>query len=138
MTITRKMISEKYRGKILPRFIGNPYLLFEQSIYGYTSHFVEGYQGGFWEFYELSNGGFYMSFASDKTFTFSNPDNYFSETMDADTISIIINLYVFNHLAFKYSGKNDSHSMKFMQLYTNLYDYTKTHPEATLIMRAID
>lgn len=138
MTITRKIISEKHRGKILPRFIGNPYLIFEQNIYGYTDHFTDEYHGGFWDFYELSNGGFYMSLSSDKELTFTNPDNYFSESMDADTISIIINLYVFNHLAFKYHDKNEATSARFTHLYHHLFDYAETHPNATLIMRAID
>ncbi len=138
MTITKKIIRGKRRGNILPHYIGSKFIIFEQNIYGYTDHFVEGYSGGFWQFYELSNGGFYMSVDCDKEVTFENPDNYFSEIMDADTMSIIINLYVTNHLAFKYHDSNDEAAAIFTRLYLHLLEYAKEQPNASTILRAID
>ncbi len=138
MSITRKIVEGKSRTGILPRYIGNQFMHFERMIYGYAEHFVEGYQGGFWSFYSLSNEGFYMSLDSDKEFTFTNPDNYFSESMDADTMSIIINLYVYNHLAFKFEHQNSVASARFTKLYLHLNDYASEHPNAATIFRAID
>lgn len=138
MTITKKIVNGKYRGGVLPRFIGSKFLIFEQTIYGYTDHFVEDYSGGFWQFYELTNGGFYMSLDSEKELTFENDDNYFSESVDADTMSIIINLYVYNHLSFKYYESDVESAERFIRLYSLLLEYAKQHQQASTIFRAID
>jgi hypothetical protein len=43
-------------------------LKLEPVIYGITELMAHGYSGGYWEFYTLSNGGFYMAPAEDRVF----------------------------------------------------------------------
>ena len=41
-------------------------LQLEPVIYGITERMAEDYTGGYWEFWTLSNGGFYMAPAGDR------------------------------------------------------------------------
>ena len=131
MEITKTRIT-KGRNSILPKYCGNHFINFEMAIYSLTDQFIKEYSGGYWEFYSLSNGGFYMAFTSEEQVTFENPDNYFSEAMDAETASIIVNLYVYCLLSFKYEDA------PFGELYHQLRDYALDLPNAATIMKAID
>ncbi len=131
MTITKTRIA-KGRTAILPKYFDNQFIRFEMAIYSLAEHFIKEYRGGFWEFYSLSNGGFYMAFNSDKPVTFDNPDNYFCKEMDADTASIVVNLYVNSLLSFDYPDA------PFGERYHQLRDYALELPEAGIIALAID
>jgi hypothetical protein len=54
-------ITEKLFGVWFP-------LRLETFVYPITGRFAEDYSGGYWEFYTLRKGGFYMSPASDRSF----------------------------------------------------------------------
>lgn len=131
MTITKTRIA-KGRTAILPKYFGNQFIRFEMAIYSLAEHFIKEYHGGFWDFYSVSNGGFYMAFNSDKPVTFDNPDNYFCKEMDADTASIVVNLYVNSLLSFDYPNA------PFGERYHQLRDYALELPEAGIIALAID
>ena len=131
MDITKTRIT-KGRNSILPKYCGNHFINFEMAIYSLADQFIKEYSGGHWEFYSLSNGGFYMVFESDNPVTFDNPDNYFSKEMDSETASIIVNLYVYCLLSFKYENA------PFGELYHQLRDYALDLPEAGVIAMAID
>jgi hypothetical protein len=45
----------------LPRHFGRHMLTVETRIYSFMARFAKTYSGGFWNFVELSNGGFYMT-----------------------------------------------------------------------------
>ena len=54
-------VPEHARIGSLPRHFGMHMLTVEGRIYDFLSQFCPSYDGGLWQFYELSNGGFYMS-----------------------------------------------------------------------------
>jgi hypothetical protein len=85
-----------------------------------------------WDFYTLSNSGFFMSYDYDETLTVLYPENYFEETMSAEAASIGVNLFALNTLAWQ------TNSEKIVDLYYALRDYAAEHPEGTKIMRLID
>ena len=92
--ITSKIVPDNKRLDFLPKYAGNHFMKYESMIYGYMKRACESYDDGYWEFYTLSNGGFYMAMASDETLAVEWTGNYFEDTMSADAASIGVNLFV--------------------------------------------
>ena len=67
--ITCELVPEDQRMTVAERLFGIHFpLKLEPVIYGITDRMAEDYNGGYWDFYTLSNGGFYMALASDENF----------------------------------------------------------------------
>lgn len=109
-------------------------LQIEPLVFVLTAELAEAYDGGYWEFFALSNGGFYMAPSSDETFAVICP-NGFAETMTADALGITVCLYTYSHLSF--SGNEDLAKMCAEHFHL-LRDYMVDHPEAGKILRATD
>ncbi len=71
-------------------------LQIEPLVYVLTAELAPAYDGGYWEFYSLSNNGFYMAPSTDETFAVVCP-NGFAETMTADALGITVCLYAYSH-----------------------------------------
>ena len=64
--VTRELVPENQRLAITEKLFGIHFpLKLEPVIYGITERMAEDYTGGYWEFYTLSNGGFYMAPSGD-------------------------------------------------------------------------
>ena len=59
-------------------------LSFERHVFCWMKRLCPHYDGGFWEFYDLSNGGFYIALAGEKKMWLTWPGNYFNDEMSAD------------------------------------------------------
>jgi len=109
-------------------------LHFEPLVYAITDNIALEYGGGYWEFYSLSNGGFYMALDCDNPFKVSC-ENGFEGTLSADALGITVCLYAYSHLSF-------SNTLELAEIcaeqYYLLRDYMMEHPEAEAILRAID
>jgi hypothetical protein len=105
----------------------------EPFIYSITASIAREYNGGYWEFYALSNGGFYMAPNSDMLFNVSC-ENGFEGNLTADALGITACLYAYSNLSF--SG--DEFAETCAQQYHWLREYMLGHPEAGAILRAID
>jgi hypothetical protein len=55
----------------------------EALVYGWLEQLSEDYTGGFWDFYTLSNGGFYMAPSGDKRFDIDVSGNGFTGELGA-------------------------------------------------------
>ena len=60
----------------------------EALVFGWLDALSEDYNGGFWNFYTLTNGGFYMAPAGDKRMRLEVDGNGFSGEMSADAAGI--------------------------------------------------
>jgi len=132
--IVAEVVPGNLRLRTLPRRFPNLYLVFESLVYTHMDNFAEGYRdsGGYWEFYELSNGGFYMSLKSDRIFNVEISSNYFKGQLSADAASIVANLFALCHMA-------NAHEQEYLtELYYELKDYAGLHPESMQILSAID
>jgi hypothetical protein len=116
----------KYFGNIMQ------WLDAEATIFGIAMEHTE-YSGGFWDFYETSNGAFFMTPSSDTPFQWSNPMNFSEGEVSAEALGIIACLYAYSHMSFKHT-KNES----FGKQYHKLREFSYNHPEAVMISRAID
>lgn len=124
-------VPEHARIGTLPRHFGKHMLTVEGRIYDLLSQFCASYDGGIWRFYELSNGGFYMSPPED-SYGLIVDGNGFRGRLSSDATGITVCLFAFSHLSFEY--RTDI----FTQHYHWLLEYAKDHPEAGLIFAAID
>jgi hypothetical protein len=135
MPITRKQVPDQNRVQHTANLFGlNFPLHLEPLVYAITDNIAEEYNGGFWEFYELSNGGFYMAPHSDTPFTVSC-ENGFEGQLSGDALGITVCLYAYSHLSFSGKGGFDETCA---QQYHWLREYMLDHPEAAAILGAID
>jgi len=131
--ITKTQVPESERLEFLPRFVGKYFTNYESMVFDKLREASNGkYTGGYWEFYTLSNGGFYMELCQDEPLEMECIDNYYNGTMSAQAASIAVNLCVQN--AFAWQVDAEKHSEHFYQLRT----YASQHEEAAQIFAFID
>src|SRR5690348_14714857 len=79
----RKVTDAKERLNCLPRHFGRHQLIVEDAVYAFMRHLCAEYDGGFWHYFELSNGGFYMA-PDGEPMEILVPGNGFSGEMSAE------------------------------------------------------
>lgn len=103
-------------------------------MYGITDRMAQDYHGGYWHFYSLDNGGFYMAPDIDQIFRVSC-DNFFTGKLSADALGITACLYAYSHCSF-------SRDIVFGRLIANHYHFVRAymvdHPEVAAILGATD
>ena len=135
MIITKKLVIVQKRTSHTATLFGlNFPMRLELVVYGLTDNLSEDYHGGYWDFWELSNGGFYMSSSSHNTFKVSCMNDYAGE-MSADALGITACLYAYSHLSF---GQESQFTDTCAQHYHWLREYALDHDESRAIMSAID
>ena len=134
-TITRQQIVDKQRIQHTADLFGILFpLSIEPSIYSITSNIAMEYNGTYWEFYALSNGGFYMAPCSEELYKVSC-ENGFEGKLSADALGITACLYAYSHLSF---SNNKAFAETCANHYHWLREYMLEHVEASAILSAID
>jgi len=133
--ITRQQVDDKQRIQHTADLFGIHYPLnIEPAVYSITSNLASEYRGAYWEFYSLSNGGFYMAPCSNTHYQVSC-DNGFEGKLSADALGITACLYAFSHLSF-------TANPAFADICSNHYQWLRAfmlkHVEASAILAAID
>jgi hypothetical protein len=60
--VTASLVTGEARPDFLPFYFGTRRMLRgEALVYGWMKRLCKSYDGGYWHFYTLSNGGFYMA-----------------------------------------------------------------------------
>lgn len=104
-TITKSLIPEDERMNALPDRFGHAMLAYESAVFNVMGNLCEAYNGGYWDFFALSNGGFYMAWRSEEaTVRMANPENYSDEMVTPEVASLVANLYACSVLSFKYGS----------------------------------
>lgn len=149
---TVTLVKDEDRLSFLPRYLGKSYLEGERIIYSFARKFCVGYVGGFWDFYEVSNGAFFLSLAGkeDASYAFSVDSNFFEGKLSGQAVGIVVTLYALNLLiSMLHEIENDPNSEADKELvsknqealtlsYYALRDYAFSRPDADLIYQAID
>lgn len=130
--ITASLLSEESRMGFLPAFFGQAMTIGEGLVYCWMRNLSEDYRGGSWDYFKLSNGGFYMAPHTSKKFRVLVACNYFEGELSADAAGIVATLYALCELA------NRTASDRIVDLYHLLRDYAGEHPDAGQIFAAID
>jgi hypothetical protein len=133
--VTSRLVPEAERMDFVDRLFGLHYVLrLEPTVFQFADHLAAPqYNGGYWQFYSLSNGGFYMALRSDTIFPI-NCENGFEGQMTADALGITSCLYAFSNLSFGSGAFAETCA----EHYQWLREFAMDHAEVRSILRAID
>lgn len=132
--ITRQLVAEQERINFTAKLFGlNFPMRLEPTIFNIAGNLAAEYDGGYWEFYKLSNGGFCMAPAQEAQFSVSAQNGY-EGSMSADALGITTCLYAFSHLSFG----DGAFAETCAEQYHMLREFALDHAEAGSIMQAID
>lgn len=129
------VVPGKDRLTFLPRHFGTHMLTVENFLYTQFAKLCPTYTGGYWHFYDLSNGGCYLA-PHHERYALVHADNFFDATVSGDAAGIIVSLFTFSHLSFLL--EDDPHGPRIADYFHLLRDFAANHPEADPIFRAID
>jgi len=131
--LTGVIVPEEKRLAFLPKHLGNHFFHFEMAVYDWMERLTSDYRGGYWHFYDLTNGGLYMAPKTDTQFRMVNALNYFDDTMSADAAGVAVCCFALCILSHKYPSFKS-----FAEKFYLVRDYALVHPEASKIIRLID
>ncbi|HFN5743502.1 TPA: antirestriction protein, partial [Escherichia coli] len=94
-------VEECDRLSFLPYLFGNDFLYAEAYVYALAQKMMPEYQGGFWHFIRLPDGGGYIMPDGDR-FHMVNGANWFDRTVSADACGIILTSLVINRQLWLY------------------------------------
>ncbi|HEF8783820.1 TPA: antirestriction protein [Providencia alcalifaciens] len=126
------------RLRFLPAKLGRYYLVFENAIYHWMNRHAVTYRGGYWEFYQLSNGGFYLQ--PPKNYMLNSPNGFCGE-VNVQEAGIIVCLILLSHFSFVTHEKGHQEDCKRISAcFHQLRDFVLTlSPESqTKIFNGID
>ena len=131
--IVATVVPDDKRLSVLPDFFELRHMLRAEALaFGYMSKLSIDYTGGYWHYYRLSNGGFYMAPANDNAMRIEWNGNGYSGLMSADAAGVVATLFMVNHLA------NELRTDAMADLYYQVRDFAAEHPESKAILAAID
>jgi hypothetical protein len=144
MTLTCTLVPESLRTSITADLFGAYFpLQLEPFVFSMASRLSEDYSGGYWNFYQLGNGGFYMApegmssdgVAPDSAGSFQVTSlNGHEGMMSADALGITACLFAYSHMSFGEGVFAETCA----EQYHLLREFVFSHSEAGEIFRAID
>jgi Antirestriction protein len=133
-TITRQLVAEDQRTNVTADLFGVYFpIQLELFIFSMASRLSEDYGGGYWLFYSLDNGGFYMAPDSEGQFQVTS-ENGSEGSMSSDAFGITVCLFGFSNLSFG-SGQFAETCAEQFHL---LREFMMDHAEAGAILAATD
>lgn len=126
------LVPEIERLDCLRRHFGGHFVRVEQTIFDWMGRLAPSYSGGYWRYFTLPNGGFYMAPEDGGNFAISCEGNGFAGTVSADAGGIIACLMAYSHLSFQVADPRLSEAFR------KLLACVHRHPEGAAILRAID
>jgi hypothetical protein len=133
--VTRHLVPEDQRLAVTAGLFGAYFpLAIEPVVFSITERMAKDYHGGYWNFYQLSNSGFYVAPEDDQVFAVSC-DNYFTGKLSADALGVVSCMYTFSHLSF---SRDQGFGRLCAEHYHRLRGYMFTHPEVSSILGATD
>ena len=135
-TVTRTLVPEdQQRLAITEKLFGMWFpLRLELFVFSFAERLSKDYTGGYWEFYKLSNGGFYMAPTGDRRYHLIC-ENRFEGDLSADAFGITACIYSYSNLSF--SGP-DAFADICNDQYHWLREYMMEHTEVEAILGATD
>ena len=126
---------QQQRTRFLSSLFGRYFMRGESIVYAWMRELSDEYQGGFWNYYRLSNGGFYMS--PDMGYSYLRIcQNNFRGTMSTDAVGIVCTLFALRCLA--YDGCVQRGRDLLTQNFFRLLRFVSVHQEDRAIRSAID
>ncbi|SAL03039.1 antirestriction protein [Caballeronia calidae] len=134
--ITARLVPDDRRLNFLPEAFTTRMMMRAESLVFYQADMLsKQYRGGLWDFYSLSNGGFYLVPTCAKRFDVSVVGNGYEGNVSADAFGIIVTLFVYGALVFIDDATLQE---KYSNHYHQLRDFAIEHTEREAILNAID
>ncbi|CAG9264281.1 Antirestriction protein KlcA [Burkholderia diffusa] len=130
--IRSEQVAEDQRMAFLPQYFGARYLHGEGCVYGWARRLCSSYSGGVWQFFRVSNGGFFLAPEMAEPVSVRWNLNSYEGTMGAEAFGIVVTLFALCHMAETFGDD------AYVERYHLLRDFAATHPERREIFRAID
>lgn len=135
MTIHKILLNDKERLNYPAYHFGDDFpFRIEPFIFTMASELSSDYTGGYWHFYELSNGGFYMAPDEEKPFHVVSMNGYVGD-FTPDVFGITVCLFAYSNLSFTDDEELADNCTEQFHL---LREYMLEHPEVEKILRTID
>lgn len=133
--IAASVVPEDRRLDFLPAFFGPSLMLYgEALVHKWMGRLApRHYGGGLWQFYTLSNGGYYMAPTQPERLRLSVAGNGFDGFLSADAAGVVATLFALGQLT-----ATECEPDRFVELYHTLREFVGDHAEAAFIYRAID
>ena len=97
--ITESTVPTSHMTHELHQHFGTADIVVESTVYAWLRKLSPDYDGGFWEFHTLSNGGFFMQPVTNSRFQVDSP-NGASASMTARDAGITATLFALSHISF--------------------------------------
>lgn len=130
--VVAQLVPLGLRQRALHTAFGRHCVLVERAVYGMLRRLCPEYDGGYWHFYNLSNGGFYLAPDRAGTLCLSCEGNGYERSMSADAAGIVASLMALSHLSFEAEDDNIATSFHLLR------EFAANHPERRAIWGAID
>ena len=135
MTIHRIELNEEERINYPAYHFGDNFpFRIEPFIFDMAGNLSSDYHGGYWHFYELSNGGFYMAPDEETPFKMSCENGY-QGIQSADAFGVTVCLFAYSNLSFT---DDEELADEVTEQFHLLREYMFEHPEVHEILAAID
>lgn len=137
--VEKKLVSETDKIKAIPAFLHPYFIEIEARTCDFLRTYSDEYTGGSWNYYTLSNSGFFMAPCSHKFYTVSIPGNYFDAKVDAEAAGLISFLYAVNMVLAKQADLPDGPDEELLHFYNLVLAYAVSDsPYRVKIACAID
>ncbi|EAY4772597.1 antirestriction protein [Salmonella enterica] len=131
-------VEESDRLSFLPYLFGDDFMIAEMHVYALASKMITGYEGGFWHFIRLPDGGGYMMPDGDR-FHLVNSENWFDHTVSADAAGIILTSLAINRRMWTHHECGNTALTRLFQMRdAQLWSHIEFHPECNAIYAALD
>lgn len=131
--VTAALVPEANRLNFLPRHFGRLMMVVEREVFTQMRDLCESYSGGFFDFYDLSNGGCFMALSQSEPLKIEVLGNGYAGTLSAEAAGIVVTLFALNRLSFRFP-----HLECLAERFYQLREFASDHPEAGEIFAAID
>ncbi|MGY0160681.1 antirestriction protein [Edwardsiella tarda] len=131
-------VEECNRLSFLPYLFGDDFMLAELQVYALARKLIPEYEGGFWHFIRLPDGGGFMMPDCGKVHMI-NGENWFDRTISAEAAGIILTSLAINRRCWtQHDCGNTALTELYIQRDTQLWSYIEFHPECDAIYTALD
>jgi len=132
--ITADLVSDEMRLQFWPEHFGKipQWMLLEPRAFAWMDRLCGAYNGRYWNYYTLSNGGAFIAPDSEDNWAMFNKLNGNSAEMSSEAAGITVCLLNWSHHACR------TGSPAMSEYYYRLREFALSHPESSAIMHLID
>ena len=131
--VTASLVPDAGRADFVDGLFGIDFpMRLEPTVFAMAELLAPNYRGGYWQFYALSNGGFYM--APEPAAFDVVCENGYEGTLSAEALGITACMYAYSQISFN----DDRFAAVCAEHYHRLRDFAIGHAEVGAILAACD